>query len=71
MRLSDLYPSGTKMSEVHPDFRGMSLERWKLLKISEQANAYQKTITAEQKKAAPISAQRIWTPRDSYGMKGV
>lgn len=73
-QLSDLYPAGTPMSEVHPDFRGMSLERWQMLKIQEQCTEryeqwlkqfFNGVITEE----ARTMGKRIATPRDSYGWR--
>jgi hypothetical protein len=70
VELTDLYPPETPMSEVHPNFHGMSLRRWKLLDLSRQAEAFRKAHPIKPEDA-PLSQQRIWTPRDSYGLKGV
>ena len=67
MTLSDLYPSGTPLTEVNPDFRGMPFRQWRNLKLSEQAEEHRKTLNPED---APLSKQRLWNPRDDYGMKG-
>jgi len=56
------------MSEVHPDFRGMSLQLWRKLKISEQAKKYLAKLNPGE---APLSKQSIATARDNYGMKGM
>ena len=66
--LEQLYPSGTKLSEVHPNFRGMSLKNWRKLKISEQAKKYLAKLNPAE---APLSKQSIATARDNYGMKGM
>ena len=66
--LEQLYSPGTPMSEVHPDFRGMSLQLWRKLKISEQAKKYLAKLNPGE---APLSKQSIATARDNYGMKGM
>jgi len=75
MRLTDLYPRGTPLAEVAPDFRGMSVQEWRLRRAEEIHAEYMRSRTKEEigaaKRNAPINAQRIATPRDSYGMKGV
>lgn len=67
--LAQLYPADTPMSEVSPDFAGMSLRTWRSLKIAEQAEAYRKTRVGA--KPEKWQGRAIWTPRDSYGMKSV
>ena len=56
MELSQLYPRGTKMSEVAPDFQGMSLKLWQRLDMERQAEAHRKTLDP---KDAPLSKQRL------------
>ena len=70
MELTDLYPPETPMAEVHPAFHGMSLRRWKLLDLTRQAQAHYKANPMKPEDA-PLNRTRIWTPRDSYGMKGI
>lgn len=66
--LEQLYPPGTSLSEVNPDFRGMSFRLWRKLKITEQADKYLATLNPAD---APLSKQRQATARDNYGMKGM
>jgi hypothetical protein len=66
--LTDLYPAGTPMSEVHPDFRGMPLGQWKLLKIAEQCAAWHNRMSQAEREALPLPHNpKIHTPRDGYG----
>lgn len=73
MDLSSLYPRGTPMSEVHPNFRGMPLAEWLSKQIHVQAVELKDMptpvtiVTRASKK--PLSDRRIVTPRDEYGMK--
>lgn len=69
--LDQLYPAGTPLSEVRPDFRGMPLKLWNSLKITEQANELQAGLTQADRDAAPLNGQRIWTKRDDYGRKSL
>ena len=66
--LSELYPRGTPMSEVDPDFRGMLMATYRALVLKEDIELDAK---ARAGKEAPLSNKRIWTPRDDYGMKGL
>jgi hypothetical protein len=66
--LAELYPEGTSLSEVNPDFRGMPLKRWRKLKDREQCEAW---LAALDKSNAPINRKSVATPRDSYGIKGI
>jgi hypothetical protein len=68
--LAELYPEGTSLSEVHPDFRGMPLKRWRKLKDREQCEAWLATLD-QKKVGAPINRKAVATKRDSYGMKGM
>jgi hypothetical protein len=67
-QLGDLYPPGTPLAEVNPDFRGMDRKLWQRLKVFGQGEAHRKTLNPED---APISKKAVWTPRDDYGLKGV
>lgn len=64
MELTDLYPKGTPLAEVHPDFRGMKLKDWQWAKHRERGA---RQIDPDKS----LNAKRIWTPRDSYGLKGI
>jgi hypothetical protein len=61
MRLSDLYPANTPMREVHPDFRGMTPDAWRLAKIAEQAQ--------ERAKLPPPVNNRKWLDADYPSIK--
>ena len=67
--LSQLYPAGTPMSEVAPDFRGMSLAGWRHQKLLQQFKSYQDSIPADAPK--PLAEKAVSTPRDNYGLKGI
>lgn len=67
--LSELYPPETPLSEVHPDFHGMRLHKWKLLKITQEADEYRKSLGPDAPK--PLAGQREWRPADSYGWKSI
>ena len=64
----DIYPSGKKMSAVPYEFKGLSLKQWRKLDITAQCDAWLATQDPDE---APLSKQRVWNPRDSYGMKGL
>ena len=69
MELSELFSPGSHLSDVPPDFRGMPYREWRLKEISRQADEWRKTrLNAPMQK---WQNRAIWTPRDSYGMKGV
>lgn len=61
--LEKLYPAGTPLKKVHPDFRGMPFHRWRMLKITEQFDAIKWTAVR------PLEAKAVATGRDSYGKK--
>ena len=67
MELKDLFTRGSKLSDVPPDFRGMPYREWRRLEMARQAERYRAKLDPAE---APLSKQRIWTPRDGYGMKG-
>ena len=70
--LSDLMSPGSHLSDVPPDFRGVSLARFKLLQATAQAREWDRRFRNEQPNyQPPLSGKRVWTPRDSYGMKGM
>lgn len=81
--LSGLYHSKTPLSEVHPEFRGIPIRNWKMLKIQEQSNELVQTWKPENTKFEygpewqgdqdPRWAKNKpeWRARDSYGMKSV
>lgn len=62
------------MSEVHPDFHGISAYQWSMLKIQQQADelhaAWEKAVAAGIAEEPWLSKQREWRPRDSYGVAG-
>jgi hypothetical protein len=71
MELSDLYPAGTPLCEVAPEFRGMSLRRWQWKKLIEQRIELARRQPKINPEDAPLSQKAVWTPRDDYGMKGI
>jgi hypothetical protein len=56
------------MANVPPEKRGIPLHQWRLQQITEQCSEYLRTKDPTK---APLSQQRLWNPRDSYGMKGL
>lgn len=75
MTLNDLKPHGYHLSDVEPDFRGMTLREWLMKRIESQASAF--LAQADRVKAVCGNvSNRKWykkavaTPRDNYGMKG-
>lgn len=81
MDLSRLYTTGTKLADVKPDFRGMPLAEW-LQKVTcrmIQTVAAERALTGEEfaieihsrQSKKKVAEQRVYTPRDGYGMKGV
>lgn len=79
MDLSELYTTGTKLSDVKPAFQGMPYLEW----LQKSTCRMIQTIAAARKDEAfpialhtreskkKVAEQRIYTPRDGYGMKGV
>jgi hypothetical protein len=72
--LSQLYPKGTPLSEVHPDFVGMNPKLWHSLKIREQSSERVRAFFAQFLNGVPdeetrTMGKRIATPRDSYGWR--
>jgi len=73
-QLSQLYPPNTPntpMSEVDPDFRGMSLLLWRQLKISEQAEHWRKKQQGKPALPQKWRERAPATARDRYGLKGI
>lgn len=68
MELSDLFSPGSKLSDVPLSFRGMTLLEWQRADIHEQCSKHLATLDPA---TAPLNQKRIWTPRDSYGLKGI
>ena len=62
-----VFPKGTRMSDVPADFRGIGFRQWRAQDIAEQCSEYLSKLNPED---APLSKQRLWNPRDGYGMKG-
>jgi len=79
MNLNDLYPRGTKLVDVPPDFTGMPVAEWQRLKMQEQFDAYR--VAADAAGPQTEGALRDWkrckgqewrgkalaTKRDGYG----
>lgn len=79
MDLSQLYTTGTKLADVKPDFRGMPLAEWLQKSTCRMIQAvaaerigleFPIEIHSRQSKKK-VAEQRVYTPRDGYGMKGV
>lgn len=68
MELRDLFSTGSHLSDVPVHFHGMTLLEWTAKKWTEQCNRYLATLPKED---APLSKKAVWTPRDSYGLKGI
>jgi len=68
MELSDLFSPGSKLSEVPISFHGMTVMEWQRADIHRQCSEYLATLDPNE---APLSKKKIWTPRDSYGLKGI
>jgi hypothetical protein len=61
------------MSEVHPDFRGIPFQKWRMLKITEQCSQLSRAFLSRFVNGVPdIEARslgkRVATPRDGYGL---
>lgn len=68
MELADLFSPGSKLSDVPLSFRGMTLLEWRRADIHRQCSEYLAKLDPAN---APLSKQKLWTPRDSYGLKGI
>lgn len=67
-RLDDLLPRGTKLADAPVGAKGLPMALWRKLMMDEMfAASYKIALGSE----APLSKQRVWSPRDSYGMKSV
>src|SRR5277367_718104 len=64
MHLTDLKRSGTRLRNVEPLFAGMALAEWLRKMVSAQCDAF---VNSQDKDSAPLSKQRLWNKRDSYG----
>ena len=70
--LSDLMSPGSHLSDVPPDFHGMSPARYQLLQITAQAREWDRRFRNEFPNfEPPLNRKRVWSPPDGYGMKGV
>jgi len=59
MTLSDLKPRGYRLSDVEPDFRGMSMLEWWGKMITSQCDAFLESPRAKQLHAIAVE-QRWW-----------
>jgi len=83
MTLADLYPSGTKLVDVPPEFHGMSWKEWNRLKLKNQADKYLAACDAagpqtegalrdwKHSKGQEWRGRAIHGPRDDYGSKSL
>lgn len=64
-----LYPRGTRLADVPPDFRGVPLRQW--LEDCREAERQRaaRWFAQHYPDGPPLSRQRIYSPRDGYGMK--
>jgi hypothetical protein len=78
MELDWLFPDGTKLSEVPPEFRGMPQDEWRLkttvaeivrVRDLPETTAFWSRFFVRGEPR--LAGQAISTPRDNYGMKGV
>lgn len=70
--MNQLYSRGTKLSELPPDFRGISLAAWRKRRIDELAADPRNAKYMEQffvKGEPKLKGQREWNKRDDYGWK--
>lgn len=73
-KFPQLFSAGSHLSDVPPDFRGVPLKAWRMAQITAQAAspASQRYWERMYVNGRPrLADAKIWTPRDSYGMKGV
>lgn len=76
---SRLFTHGTKLSEVPPDFHGISLREWEKVKmqlIAEQGSEISRKFLGQFLNGVPDDdartlGKRIATPRDNYGWKSL
>ena len=61
---AQLLPPGTPLSDVPPDHKGLSLRQWRDLNWLEMRAAIPDA-------SAPVSQDRIITPRDNYGWRSI
>jgi hypothetical protein len=81
MTLADLYPHGTKLVDVPPNFRGMPLREYLSLPVTQrlapvlpEAIAHNRALYIERcqkQNRTPWFEKHVHTPRDNYGIMGV
>jgi hypothetical protein len=65
--MQECFSRGTPLAEVPPEARGISLAEWQrrmYADIWQQAAEHRKTAPPN----AKLMGQKVWTPRDSYGL---
>lgn len=77
MNLNDLYPHGTKLVDVPPDFRGMPLREYlsfpRLAPVPPEAIARMQAAYLERchkQNRTPWFEKHVHGPRDNYGILG-
>lgn len=80
MNLNDLYPRGTKLVDVPPDFRGMPLQEYLSLPITARLEPISQEEIARNRAAyiercqkrheTPWFGKHIHGPCDNYGILG-
>jgi hypothetical protein len=65
------YPKGTKLADVHPDFRGMPLKDYLAECLAFERDRSRRYFEKLFPEGPPLNRKRIHTPRDDYGMKSI
>lgn len=60
-----LYPSGTPLRDVPPDFHGMNVREWLDMECAQMAGE------APKRETSSFAEQKISTSRDNYGWRSI
>jgi hypothetical protein len=71
VNLNDLYPRGTRLIDVPPNFEGMPVREWTRAKVFSMIRAHCDAAPKIAPEDAPLSRQREWNPRDDYGWRSM
>lgn len=66
-----IYPSGTKLADVPPDFQGVPLREWQQDCRESERQRTAEWLAERYPDGPPLSKQREYRPRDGYGMNSV
>lgn len=60
-RLQQLYPSGTRLADVKPEFQAIPWREWWMLQIGEQCEAWRRTnpVSAEASNKAEAASGQV------------